>query len=166
MRVLGIDPGLATTGWAIIDFVNDKIDVVDFGVISTLKGQEVSVRLVEIYKDIHEILDKFTPEIAGVETLLFTNNIKTAMSVGEARGVVMLSLQQYNLNIYQFSPTQVKSSITGSGRADKRQVQENVKRICNMDELPTPDDAADAIAVAIACYDVSRVNKLIGVKND
>lgn len=150
MRVLGIDPGLATTGWAIVDFEDGDPIPVDYGAILTPKGLTVGERLVEIYSDLNELISKFKPEYAGVETLLFTNNAKTAIAVGEARGVVLLSLQQHNIPIEEFNPLQVKNSITGYGQAKKRQVQENVRILCGLDEIPKPDDAADAIAIAIA----------------
>lgn len=161
MRILGIDPGLATTGWAIVDFNKDGLEVVDFGVISTTKGREVPDRLNEIFDDMTEILKKFQPERAGIETLLFTNNISTAMSVAEARGVVSLSIERAGVPMNHFSPTQIKSSIAGNGRADKKQVQENVMRICNLETLPKPDDAADAIAVAITCNDTHKMQEIM-----
>ena len=151
MRILGIDPGLATTGWAVVDFdKNGNPNPVDYGAISTPKGLRVSERLVEIYSDMNELIKKFKPDCAGVETLLFNNNAKTAMSVGEARGVVLLALEENSIPFKEFTPSQVKSSIAGYGKADKKQVQENVKRMCGLDSIPKPDDAADAIAVAIA----------------
>lgn len=151
MRILGIDPGLAIVGWAIVDFDKDLNPTpVDYGAIITDKGLDVSTRLKEIYEDMHEIVNKFEPEVCGVETLLFYNNAKTAISVGEARGVVLLVLEEFSLPIHDFTPLQVKDAVTGYGRADKRQVQENVKRFCNLDDIPKPDDAADALAVAIA----------------
>ena len=151
MRILGIDPGLATTGWAVVDFDNDgNPNPIDYGAISTPKGLRVSERLLEIYHDMNELIKKFKPDLAGVETLLFTNNAKTAMSVGEARGVVLLVLEKNNIPIREFSPLQVKNSITGYGKADKKQVQENVKMLCGLEDIPKPDDAADAIAIAIA----------------
>ncbi len=151
MRILGIDPGLAIVGWAIVDFDKDiNPTPVDYGAIITDKGLDVSTRLKEIYDDMHEIVDKFEPEVCGVETLLFYNNAKTAISVGEARGVVLLVLEEFGLPIHDFTPLQVKDAVTGYGKADKRQVQENVKRFCNLESIPKPDDAADALAVAIA----------------
>ena len=165
MRILGIDPGLAITGWAIVDFdKKGNMDLIDFGAILTEKGVEVKDRLKDIYNDMHELLDKFKPEICGIETLLFYNNAKTAIVVGEARGVVLLTLSQENLSIYELSPLQVKSSITGYGKATKRQVQENVKSICKLDSLPKPDDAADAVAVAIACFDRMKMENLMKEK--
>lgn len=151
MRILGIDPGLATTGWAVVDF-NDNGDPtpVDYGALITKKGLTVSERVAEIYTDLHDLIKKYKPEYAGVETLLFCNNAKTAISVGEARGVVLLVLEQNKLSLKEFTPLQVKNSIAGYGKATKRQVQENVKMICGLKEIPKPDDAADAIAIAIA----------------
>ena len=151
MRILGIDPGLAIVGWAIVDFDKDlNPQPVDYGAIITDKGLNVSTRLKEIYEDMNEIVEKFKPEVSGVETLLFYNNAKTAISVGEARGVVLLVLEEHGLPIHDFTPLQVKDAVTGYGKADKKQVQENVKRFCNLESIPKPDDAADALAVAIA----------------
>lgn len=153
MRILGIDPGLATTGWAVVDFDSDgNPTAVDFGAIVTEKGLSVSARISEIYDDLNELLKKFEPELVGIETLIFCNNAKTAMSVGEARGVVRLAIEKSNIPIKEFSPLQVKDAVTGYGRASKKQVQENVMRFCNLETVPKPDDAADAIAVAIAAY--------------
>ena len=151
MRILGIDPGLATTGWAVVDFDNDSNpNVIDYGCISTKKDLTVSTRLLEIYNDMEELIGKFKPELAGIETLIFCNNAKTAMNVGEARGVVRLVLEKNSIPIKEFTPLQIKDAVTGYGKADKKQVQENVKMLCNLDNIPKPDDAADAIAVAIA----------------
>lgn len=151
MRVLGIDPGLATVGWAIVDFDNDLNPTpVDYGCIVTDKKLDVSTRLKEIYDDLSQIVKEFEPEMCGVETLLFYNNAKTAISVGEARGVVLLVLEEFDLPIHDFTPLQVKDAVTGYGKADKKQVQENVKRFCKLENIPKPDDASDALAVAIA----------------
>jgi crossover junction endodeoxyribonuclease RuvC len=153
MRILGIDPGLATTGWAVVDFdVDGNPTAVDFGAITTKKGLSVSSRILEIYEDMNELIEKFNPELAGIETLLFCKNITSAMSVGEARGVVRLALEKSNIPIKEFTPLQVKDAVTGYGKATKKQVQENVMRFCNLESIPKPDDAADAIAVAIAAF--------------
>jgi crossover junction endodeoxyribonuclease RuvC len=153
MRILGIDPGLATTGWAVVDFDKDgKPNPVDYGAITTPKEMETSQRLVEIYEDIKELVKKFKPESAGIETLIFCNNITSAMFVAEARGIVRLVLEQNNIPIKEFTPLQVKDAVTGYGKAGKKQVQESVKMLCNLESIPKPDDAADAIAVAIASY--------------
>ena len=117
MRILGIDPGLAIVGWAIVDFDKDLNPVpVDYGAITTDKGLNISTRLKEIYDDMCEIVEKFKPEECGVETLLFYNNAKTAISVGEARGVVLLVLEEFNLPIHDFTPLQVKDAVTGYGK--------------------------------------------------
>ncbi|HPQ79156.1 MAG TPA: crossover junction endodeoxyribonuclease RuvC [Candidatus Dojkabacteria bacterium] len=151
IRIIGIDPGLAITGWSVVEFDNDSIpSVIDYGCITTKKGLSISSRLNEIYLDILELVEKYKPEFAGMETLLFYNNQKTAIAVGEARGVVLLALEKYSLPLKEMTPLQVKSSVTGYGKAKKKQVQEAVKMLCNMEEIPKPDDAADAIAVAIA----------------
>lgn len=159
MRILGIDPGVATTGWAIVDFDKD-IKVVDFGIVSTSKEHTQQERLFEIYNDLSDIITKFAPKLAGIELLIFNNNAKTAMNVGEARGVVLLLLSQMHVETFQFTPPQIKRSIAGSGRADKKQVQENVKRMCNLSTLPKPDDAADAIAIAICCNDCAKISRM------
>lgn len=151
MRILGIDPGLAIVGWAVLDFDKDLNPTpVDYGAITTSKSLSLSSRLKEIYDDLHSILKEFKPEVCGIETLLFYNNAKTAIVVGEARGVVLLALEEFGIKTYDFTPLQVKDAVTGYGKADKRQVQENIKRFCNLKSIPKPDDTADAIAVAIA----------------
>ncbi|MBI2356578.1 crossover junction endodeoxyribonuclease RuvC [Candidatus Dojkabacteria bacterium] len=161
MRILGIDPGLATTGWAVLDF-DDEIKAIDYGVISTNAGIANSFRLEEIYEDLQNIVKVFSPDCASIEILLFSNNVKTAMAVGEARGVSMLVMQQNKLPIHQYTPPQIKSAITGSGRADKRQVQENVKRLLNLEDIPKPDDAADAIAAAVCCHYSLKMDGIMG----
>ncbi len=162
MRILGIDPGLAITGWSIVDFdENGQPNAVDYGAILTEKGLSVSQRLKEIHIDIRKILVKYKPDMCGIETLLFYNNAKTAIVVGEARGVVLLAIEESNLPIHEFTPLQVKSSISGYGKANKKQVQENVRIICKLEEIPQPDDVADAIAVAIACFDRQKMDNLV-----
>lgn len=152
MRVIGIDPGVATTGWAIVDFngqIGNEIEVVKYGVISTPKLDSLSKRLAEIKKDLDELIKTYKPELSGIEKLIFYNNAKTAIAVGEARGVILLALEEAGIAILECTPPQVKNSVTGYGKAEKKQVQENIKLICGLDEIPKPDDAADAIAIAI-----------------
>jgi crossover junction endodeoxyribonuclease RuvC len=161
MKIIGIDPGIAITGWAVLEFDGrEVVEILDYGVIETSKELNTGERLSEIYSDLCKILETFEPEVAGVETLIFCNNAKTAMQVGEARGVVVLALEQAGIEICEFTPLQVKSSISGYGKANKEQVQENVKRMCKLDRIPKPDDAADAIAVAICCNDALVLNNL------
>lgn len=152
MRVLGIDPGYGIVGWGVVDFDDSGnfLEAVDYGVITTDKDTEFAQRILEIYRDICEILNTFEPKLVGIETLLFQNNAKTAMKVSEARGVIVLAVSQAGIDIKDISPLQVKMGITGYGKADKAQIQENIRLICGLDEVPKPDDAADAIAIAIA----------------
>lgn len=159
IRIIGIDPGLATTGWAVVEFdENSTPNILDYGCITTQKGLTVQTRLKEIYSDMNELLEKYKPEYAGVETLLFYNNQKTAMSVGQARGVVLLALENAGIQVSEMTPLQVKSSVTGYGQAQKKQVQEAVRMLCGMDEIPKPDDAADAIAIALTTEILVRRN--------
>lgn len=154
LRLIGIDPGYAIVGWAIVDFTHgQEVTLVDCGVISTSKENEIGVRLLEIFNDINSLLAEYKPEHAGIETLMFQNNAKTAMAVSEARGVITLALEQAFIPVKQITPLQVKNSITGYGKADKKQVQENVKKLCGLEDVPKPDDAADAVAVAICTHD-------------
>ena len=150
MIILGIDPGTATTGYALIKKQkNNSFEIVDFGVISTKKTKSDSERLLEVQKDLAKIITKYKPEIAGVEKLYFENNAKTAMTVSQARGVVLLTLQQKKVKLLEFTPLQVKSMICGYGKAEKKQVQLMVQKTFNLKSLPKPDDAADALAIAL-----------------
>ena len=161
MRILGIDPGIAITGWSIVDFDKDGKGVpIDYGAITTLKGLSVGERISELYTDLNQIINEFKPEYCGLETLLFYNNAKTAIVVGEARGVVLLVLEQNGIPVYEITPLQVKSSISGYGKATKIQVQENVKMIFSLEDIPKPDDVADALAISIACFDRLKIDKL------
>ena len=147
--ILGIDPGIADTGYGIIEAVGNKITPITYGSIKTSKNLSLPERLVILEKELTQIIQKYKPVKAGVEELFFCNNAKTAFAVGQARGVVLLTLVKNNLPISEFTPLQVKQGITGYGKADKHQIQHMVKTILNLDEIPKPDDAADALAVAI-----------------
>ncbi len=154
MRILGIDPGIAITGWSVIDFNNEgKPTPIDYGAITTEKGNTVGNRLNELYDDLTKIIKDFKPDYCGIETLLFYNNAKTAIVVGEARGVVLLVLEKAGIPVSEFTPLQVKSSISGYGKATKQQVGENVKLLLNLESIPKPDDVSDALAISVACYD-------------
>lgn len=148
MIILGIDPGTATTGFAIIE-AKGAFRVLDYGVISTKAGKPISLRLQEIYEGICELIEEYKPNTASVESLFFCNNLKTATAVGQARGVVMLACQQHGLDFFEYTPKQVKQAVVGYGMADKKQVQFMVQRLYQLKELPRPDDAADALAL---CY--------------
>ena len=158
MRILGIDPGTATTGWAIIDSQNNKTKAIAYGHIQTHKDTPSTKRLKEIANDITELVKKYHPEESAVEDLFFFKNVKTVMTVSQARGAILLTLEQQNVKIAEYTPLQVKQAITGYGRADKKQIQETIKTIFNLKEIPKPDDTADALAVAF-CHASSRIFK-------
>lgn len=147
--ILGIDPGIADTGYGIIIVKEGKLIHVAHGSIKTHKSLSLPERLEELEKELTIIVKKYKPTTTGVEELFFCNNAKTAFIVGQARGVVLLTLRKNKLPIKEFTPLQVKQGATGYGKADKRQVQQMVKTILSLKEIPRPDDAADALAVAI-----------------
>lgn len=150
MLVLGIDPGTATTGYGLVrETAQGGFDVVDFGVILTPAGMHPEKRLLLLYNRLVEILLLHRPEQAAVEKLFFQRNVTTAIAVGQARGVAMLALAQKNVKVAEYTPLEVKQSITGYGGAEKLQVQMMVQAVLDLAELPRPDDAADALAIAI-----------------
>lgn len=155
MRTLGIDPGTATTGFGVVDEIDKKLSLVDFGCIKTPAGMPMPDRLNIISTKLKEIIENYRPENVSVEQLFFCTNAKTAIKVGEARGVILLTASQAGLKISEYTPLQVKMAITGYGKADKKQIQYMVKNILGCKEIPKPDDAADAIAIAI-CHINSR----------
>lgn len=152
MRILGIDPGTGILGFGVIDVdARGKATLVDGGVIRTPANQADSDRLQTIYDELHEIITELKPTIMSVEKLFFAQNVTTAMSVSQARGVVLLCGKQHGLELYEYTPLQIKMAITSYGKADKKQVQEMVRVILNLKEVPKPDDCADAIAAALTC---------------
>jgi crossover junction endodeoxyribonuclease RuvC len=156
--VLGIDPGIATTGWGIVESRKGKMRLIDCGHISTPARLNVGERLKMIYDEITAVIFSFSPDEVGIERLYFNTNVKTAMSVSEARGVLMLASRRQGVNIFEYTPLEVKQAITGFGRADKAQVGGMVKVLLDLSEVPKPDDTADAIAVAI-CHINRRSGK-------
>lgn len=151
MRILGIDPGTGILGFGVIDTERGNTTFVDAGVVRTPVNQEDSDRLFTIYHDLEEIINEFKPRVMAVEKLFFIRNITTAMSVSQARGVVLLLGKQKKLQLYEYTPLQIKQAVTGYGKADKKQIQEMVKIILKLPQIPKPDDAADALAAAICC---------------
>lgn len=149
MRIIGIDPGYAIVGFGIIEYDNGKFKTVDYGAITTPAGIDFNRRLETIYADMCEILDAYKPESLAIEKLYFQNNQKTAIDVAEARGVILLSAVQRNILIREYTPLEVKKSITGYGQAVKKQVQEMTKRVLHLSAIPKPDDTADALAIAV-----------------
>lgn len=150
MVVIGIDPGLAIVGFGVIKSDRyGEYEVLDYGVIETPKEDSVPTRLEKIYKAINILIDTYKPDALAIEELFFNKNIKTAIPVAEARGVVLLAAKQKLGKMYEYTPLQIKQALTGQGRAEKAQVQFMVKAILGLKEVPKPDDAADAVAVAI-----------------
>jgi crossover junction endodeoxyribonuclease RuvC len=149
MRILGIDPGTGILGFGVIESFKGKSKLVDAGVIRTPVKEDDSVRLQTIFEELTDIIAQTVPEDMAVEKLFFAQNVTTAMTVAQARGVVLLAGRQANLKIFEYTPLQIKQSLTGYGRADKQQIQEMVRVILNLNEPPRPDDCADALAAAI-----------------
>jgi crossover junction endodeoxyribonuclease RuvC len=152
MIILGIDPGSAKTGYGVIEKrLRSKLKCVAYGCITTPQSESNSERLLILEKELVAVLKNYRPDVAGVERLFFFKNLKTVMPVSEARGVILLTLARHKIPIYEFTPLQVKMTIAGYGRAEKKQVQRMVKEILSLPEIPKPDDAADGLAMAIAC---------------
>ena len=149
MIIIGIDPGLAIVGFGVIRKEENRIIPVSYGCIRTSSEKQNPRRLKEIYDEVIALFEKYTPCAVAVEKLFFTNNITSAMGVSEARGVIFLAAQQKNIPVIEYTPKQVKQAITGSGSADKKQMQEMIKRILDLDEIPKPDDAADGLSIAL-----------------
>jgi crossover junction endodeoxyribonuclease RuvC len=149
LRILGIDPGTGILGFGVIDTDKGKAQLVDAGVIRTPVKEDDAVRLQTIFEEITQIIAETKPQQMSVEKLFFAQNVTTAMTVSQARGVVLLAGKQANLEIYEYTPQQIKQALTGYGRADKKQIQEMVRVILQLKEIPKPDDAADALAAAI-----------------
>lgn len=150
MRIIGIDPGTGILGFGVIDVnTHQKVKLVDVGVVATPAHTKLKTRLLDIYDSLNEIIGQTKPDVMSIEKLFFARNITTAVSVAEARGVVILVAAQHELPVFEYTPLQIKQTLTGYGRADKKQVQEMVRLHLNMKEIIKPDDAADALAAAI-----------------
>ena len=161
MLILGIDPGTAITGYGLVCEEDDVLTLVDCGVIMTPAGQPLPERLQTIYRGLADLAGEHQPAAAAVEELFFSRNARTALSVGHARGVTLLALADAGLPIYEYKPLEVKQAIAGYGGADKRQVQEMVRMLLNLEDVPRPDDAADAVAVAVCHIHSARMAALI-----
>jgi crossover junction endodeoxyribonuclease RuvC len=154
---LGIDPGTATTGYGLVRLTRDgELVSVQYGVFSTPKDATPSARLEMLYNQLQDLLKQHKPDTAAVEKLFFSRNVTTALAVGQARGVVLLSLQQAGIKTFEYTPKEVKNAVAGYGGAEKRQVQEMVRALLQLDAIPKPDDAADALAVAITHLNTRR----------
>ena len=152
MRILGIDPGIAIMGYGIIDLEQNKVKVIENGVITTSSKTRTPERLQILYDNLDEIIKEFKPDEYSIEELFFNQNVKTAITVGHARGIQVLCAEKNNLPIYEYTPLQIKQAITGYGRASKRQMQLTVTRLLNLKEMPKPDDAADALSLPLCNF--------------
>ena len=157
IRILGIDPGYAIVGFGVLDYDGVKFTPVEYGAVLTEAGQPFPERLRAIHEDIEFIFDKFRPHSMAIERLYFTSNQKTAIDVAQARGVTVLSAARRNVPVFEYTPLQVKMSVVGYGKAEKRQVMEMTQRILNLAQIPKPDDAADALAIAICHGHSTRI---------
>lgn len=149
MRILGIDPGYAIVGFGILEYDGRSFSVVNFGAITTPAGMDFSQRLETVYKDMKEILLLYKPDAMSLEKLFFNTNHKTAIDVAQARGVILLAAQECGVPVFEYTPLQVKSSVVGYGKAEKKQVQEMTRSLLRLKEVPKPDDTADALGLAI-----------------
>lgn len=160
MKVLGIDPGTGITGYGLIEEDNAGLAVIDFGTIQTAAGLAMPERLLILYEKLNEVILLHQPDSAAVEKLFFQKNVRTALSVGQARGVILLCLARANIPIGEYTPLEVKQAVAGYGGAEKLQVQLMVKALLNLEQNPKPDDAADALAVAICHLHSGRLKML------
>jgi len=149
MRVIGIDPGTAITGWGVIEFNNGTLKSIDFGYIKTATEQSKEERLKTIYEDLLAVIKNTAPDDMAIEKIFFNINVKTALSVGQARGVCLLAAAIANIPAYEYNTSEVKSIITGYGRATKSEVASKVKELLRLEETPKPDDVTDALAIAV-----------------
>ena len=159
MRVLGIDPGVATIGFGAVDFQRSQYRLIRYGVITTPPGIPLSRRLLQISQDMAELIQVFSPEEIAVEELFFTKNITTGIAVAHGRGVILLEAERQGVPVFEYTPMQVKQAVAGYGKAEKRQVMLMTQRLLRMDHIPRPDDAADALAIAL-CHGRSATSLL------
>ncbi len=149
MVILGIDPGIGITGFGIIEKKENNLKVLDFGCVKTSKNETLGRRLKAIHQGVKKLIKGFKPDLAAAESLFFFKNLKTAIAVSQARGVVVLAAEEAGVSFCEFTPLEVKQAVSGYGRAEKQQVQKMVKLLLNLKEIPRPDDAADALAIAV-----------------
>ena len=156
MIVIGIDPGVARLGYGVIQVDNGVAAPLCYGCIQTKAGRRQAERLLAIYTEITALLTKYSPDFLAIEKLFFTKNVTSAMSVSEVRGAILLAAEQHQIPVEEYTPNQIKQAITGSGRADKAQMQEMIKRLLHLDEVPKPDDAADGLSIALCHIHIMR----------
>ena len=163
MRILGIDPGYGITGFGIVDARRGNIQLIGCGAITTPAGMDFSARLEIIYNDMRDLLEKAKPDAVAIEELFFGQNVTTGIGVAQSRGVILLAIRQAGLPVFQYKPMQVKQAVVGYGNATKHQVQDMTKRLLKLEKLPKPDDAADAIAIAL-CHARSSTSLLAQIQ--
>ena len=165
MKILGIDPGYAIVGIGLIEYKGNKFRVLEYNAITTPAGMPTVERLKKIYTEITSYLIKYDPDAIAIEELFFNSNQKTAINVAQARGVLLVACANANIPIYEYTPLQVKQAVTGYGRAEKKQIQQMVKTLLNLNAIPKPDDAADALAIAICHAHSNKMNKLLNINS-
>lgn len=163
MRILGIDPGFATIGFAVLEADRGNCRLVQYGTITTPSGMDFAKRLHMIYDDMVELLDRFSPDVVAIEELFWGHNVTTGIGVSHGRGVILLSVAQRGISIHEYTPMQIKQAVVGYGLATKQQVMDMTKRILKMERVAKPDDAADAIAVAL-CHGRSATSRLLNIQ--
>ena len=159
MRILGIDPGYGITGFGLVDAQRGQFQLLRCGAITTPAGMDFSARLEIIYEDMRKLLEMAKPDVVAIEELFFGQNVTTGIGVAQSRGVILLAIRQAGLEVYQYKPMQVKQAVVGYGNATKHQVQDMTKRLLHLQAMPKPDDAADAIAIAL-CHGRSATSLL------
>ncbi|HZX21041.1 MAG TPA: crossover junction endodeoxyribonuclease RuvC [Clostridia bacterium] len=164
MIILGIDPGLAIVGCGIIHYEGNHFKIISYGCITTPSTMSMPMRLKKIYDELNELIIEHNPEVVAIEELFFNTNVKTALLVGQARGIAILAAANNNKEVFEYTPLQVKQGIVGYGRADKTQVQQMVKTLLNLPETPKPDDVADALAVAICHAHTGNFKNMFKIK--
>jgi len=161
MLILGVDPGLATTGYGLVRKTGEQLQGVDYGYIGTPANLPLPERLLIIFHDLKALIQKYLPDALAVEQLFFCKNIRTALQVGQARGAILTAAAQMGRPVYEYTPLEIKQTITGYGKADKKQVQQMVRLVLNLKEIPKPDDVADALAIAVSHIQTARWHQLL-----
>lgn len=165
MIIIGIDPGYAIVGIGVVEYAGNKFRTLEYNAITTPAGMATTERLKKIYQEMNMYLDKYNPDAVAIEELFFNSNQKTAINVAQARGVLLVAVANRNIPICEYTPLQVKQSVTGYGRADKKQIQTMVKMLLGLNAIPKPDDAADALAIAICHAHSNKMNNMFGINN-
>ena len=160
MIVLGIDPGLTKTGFGLLSISNDTPKIIDYGIIEPNKNDSLSKRLYSIYTDMNQLIEMFNPTIVSIEDIFYGRNVKSALLLGQARGIAMLCAAKYDIPVFEYSAKKVKQAVTGNGNADKTQLQYMIKQIFKLRQLPTPLDASDAIGIALCYIYQTKTNEL------